>query len=158
MVLIMTNYFLCKLCIHTHLHTQHTLMLPNLGLHDYALRSLWPHVLSHVQSVLHWLGTTWHQSMFCSHQWGFSCKFTIKHFGVCTYCCFALLEIEIQVPKWYNATIWSLEEPCVAHLYNSRLLLPPCGDLDELHFKLNSTLNEKHEQVHISKHNFNNRF
>lgn len=57
MVLIMTNYFLCKLCIHTHLrtrahthththrHTQ-TQMMPNLGLHDYALRSSWPHTLT----------------------------------------------------------------------------------------------------------------
>lgn len=118
MVLIMTNYFLCKLCIHTHLHTRRTLMMPNLGLHDYALRSLWPHVLSHVQSVLRWRGTTWHQSMFCSHQWGFSCKFTIKHFGVCNHC-FAWLEIEIHV-SLSDIMPWSdrWRNP-VALLYNS---------------------------------------
>lgn len=69
MVLIMTNYFLCKLCIHPHTctHTRHTLMMPNLGLHDYALRSSWPHILSQVQSVLHCHGPAWHQSVFSVH-------------------------------------------------------------------------------------------
>lgn len=72
MVLIMTNYFLCKLCIHTHMHTcthtpQNTWMMPNLGLHDYALRSLWPHILSHVQSVLKRHGPAWPQSEFSVH-------------------------------------------------------------------------------------------
>lgn len=28
-------------------------------------------------------GTAWHQSLFCSHQWRFSCKFTIKPFCWC---------------------------------------------------------------------------
>lgn len=73
MVLIMTNYFLCKLCIHTlahtctHIHTHNTLMMPNLGLHDYALRSSWPHILSQIQSVLHCHGPAWHQSVFSVH-------------------------------------------------------------------------------------------
>ena len=72
MVLIMTNYFLCKLCIHTHActHThkqKHTLMMPNLGVHDYALRSARPHILSQVQSVQHCHGPAWHQSVFPVH-------------------------------------------------------------------------------------------
>lgn len=80
-------------------------MMPNLGLHDYALRSSWPHILSQVQSVLHYHRIAGHQSVFCSHQWGFSCKFTIKTLLVYMYSllCFSLYRDQItNVAKQYE--------------------------------------------------------
>lgn len=51
MVLIMTNYFLLN-CVYLHTH-RNTLMMPNLGLHDFnALRSPWPHNLLQIQCCI----------------------------------------------------------------------------------------------------------
>lgn len=66
MVLIMTNYFLCKLCIHTHTHDTHrwcqtwAFMIMHWGLRGHTN-------LSQVQSVLHCHGPVWHQSVFSVH-------------------------------------------------------------------------------------------
>ena len=80
MVLIMTNYFVNCVYIQICAHTYHIVMTPNMGLHDYALRPSWPHILSQVQSVPHRLGPALrHPSVFSTHvSEGFSPKFTIN--------------------------------------------------------------------------------
>lgn len=92
MVLIMTNYFLCKLCIHTRTHDTNwwcqtwAFMIMHWGLRG--------HTFSHkYNQCCIATGTAWHQSVFCSHQWGFSCKFTIKTFCWCTSAAFAFPSI-----------------------------------------------------------------
>lgn len=96
MVLIMTNYFVNCVYIQVCAHTYHIVMTPTVGLHDYALRPPWPHILSQVQSVPHRLGPALrHPSVFFAHvSEGFGPKFTIKlHiFGVCHHC-YALFEL-----------------------------------------------------------------
>lgn len=80
MVLIMTNYFLCKLRIHTHTctHTTH--------IDDAKPGPSW--LCTEVFVATHSLTSTISAALprtsltpvcvLCSHQWGFSCKFTIK--------------------------------------------------------------------------------
>lgn len=146
MVLIMTNYFLCKLCIHTHTctHTQNTHWCQNWAFMIMHW-GLCGHTFSHMYNqccIRH--GTTWHQSVFCSHPWGFSWKFTIKHcWCICIHCSFPFIhtellthEVNIKSMATFNISV-SCNQFQDLGLFTKLWLkccppLPPCGDLADL--------------------------
>lgn len=119
MVLIMTNYFHCKLCIHTHTpaHTH----IHKTHIDDAKPGPSW--LCTEVSVATHSLTSTISAALprtgltavcvLCSHQWGFSCTFTINTYFWCwcSHCSFPSPQIYMETMcVVLHISLWSCEK------------------------------------------------